>query len=160
MKRFIMCIFITFHQKGLDITVKWTWKKLFLKFMTAWCGNAFCTTGTVWVEFASHWRIQSMVASPNRGPVMQRFDVFFVVTLNKLLNEQYSCLRCSCDVGWTPVAEADVMYVTVPTLKMKQNGHHFQIQFLVWKSLTVPWSEFHCCLLQGIQLTIHQHWFR
>ena len=48
-----------------------------------------------------HW---SMVDSPHKGPVMWKFDVSFVVSLNKLLNTQ-PCYQwfempwwCSCDI--------------------------------------------------------------
>ena len=33
----------------------------------------------------------SLVDSAHKGPVMQSFDVFFIVSLNKLLNKQSSC---------------------------------------------------------------------
>ena len=44
----------------------------------------------------------TLVDSPHRGPMMQSFSVSFVVNLNKLLNQQFSCWwferLCHCQV--------------------------------------------------------------
>ena len=51
-----------------------------------WYGNGFHTIAPFVKEFHN-----TLVDSPHRGPVMQIFSVSFVVSLNKLLNQQFSC---------------------------------------------------------------------
>ena len=51
----------------------------------AW--NRFEITGPLWGESTS-----KLVDSPRKGPVMLSFHVFFVISLNKLLNKQF-CYR-------------------------------------------------------------------
>ena len=52
----------------------------------SWYGNGFHITAPFVKEFHN-----TLVDYPHRGPVMQRFSVSFVVSLNKLLNQQFSC---------------------------------------------------------------------
>ena len=52
----------------------------------SWYGNGFHITAPFVKEFHN-----TLVDSPHRGPVMQSFSVSFVVSLNKLLNQQFSC---------------------------------------------------------------------
>ena len=52
----------------------------------SWYGNGFHITAPFVKEFHN-----TLVDSPHRGPVMQSFSVPFVVSLNKLLNQQFSC---------------------------------------------------------------------
>ena len=60
-------------------------------------GNGFHITALFVTEFHN-----ILVDSPHRGPVMQIFSVSFVVSLNKLLNQQFSCWwferLCHCKV--------------------------------------------------------------
>ena len=83
----------------------------------SWHGNAFCIT--------DHW---SLVDSPHKGPVMQSFDVPFLVSMNKFLNTQFSCWWFvmpwySHDVtivmGWMPFARSNcviyVLHLPVPS---------------------------------------------
>ena len=63
----------------------------------SWYGNGFHITAPFVKEFHN-----TLVDSPHRGPVMQSFSVSFVVSLNKLLNQQFSCWwferLCHCKV--------------------------------------------------------------
>ena len=63
----------------------------------SWYGNGFHITAPFVKEFHN-----TLVDSPHRGPVMQSFSVPFVVSLNKLLNQQFSCWwferLCHCKV--------------------------------------------------------------
>ena len=52
----------------------------------SWYGNSFHTTAPFVKKFHN-----TLVNSLHRGPVMQSFSVSFVVSLNKLLNQQFSC---------------------------------------------------------------------
>ena len=52
----------------------------------SWYGNSFHITAPFVKKFHN-----TLVDSPHRGPVMQSFSVSFVVSLNKLLNQQFSC---------------------------------------------------------------------
>ena len=57
--------------------------------------TVFCITGPLRLEFTSG-EGNPQVDSPHKGPVMWSFDVFFVVSPNKLLSKQLSSwdLRC------------------------------------------------------------------
>ena len=60
-------------------------------------GNTFHITGPLWGNR------REPVDSPHKGPVTQRFDVFFVVSFNNLLNKQwdwqwFQMPWCSCDI--------------------------------------------------------------
>ena len=60
--------------------------------------QTFHITGPLWGESTAY-----PVDSPHKGPVMWSFDVFYVVSLGKLLNKQSNCLWfettcCSCDI--------------------------------------------------------------
>ena len=63
----------------------------------SWYGNGFHIIAPFVKEFHN-----TLVDYPHRGPVMQRFSVSFVVSLNKLLNQQFSCwlfeTLCDCKV--------------------------------------------------------------
>ena len=63
----------------------------------SWYANGFHITAPFVKEFHN-----TLVDSPHRGPVMQSFSVSFVVNLNKLLNQQFSCWwserLCHCKV--------------------------------------------------------------
>ena len=63
----------------------------------SWYENGFHITAPFVKEFHN-----ALVDSPRRGPVMQSFSVSFVVSLNKLLNHQFSCWwferLCHCKV--------------------------------------------------------------
>ena len=63
----------------------------------SWYGNGFHIIAPFVKEFHN-----TLVDSPHRGPVMQIFSVSFVVSLNKLLNQQFSCWwferLCHCKV--------------------------------------------------------------
>ena len=52
----------------------------------SWYGNGFHITAPFVKEFHN-----TLVDSPHRGLVMQSFSVSFVVSLNKLLNQQFGC---------------------------------------------------------------------
>ena len=70
-------------------------RQLYLCFM--WDLNGFCyiihDEVTTWKQFLHYWPFfKSRVDFPHKEPVMQRFDVSFVVRLNKLLNKQPSFL--------------------------------------------------------------------
>ena len=62
-----------------------------------WYGNGFNITAPFVKEFHS-----TLLDSPHRGPVMQSFSVSLVVSLNKLLKQQFSCWwferLCHCKV--------------------------------------------------------------
>ena len=64
----------------------------------SWYGNGFHITAPFVKEFHN-----TLVDSPHRGPVMQGFSVSFVVSLNKLLKQQFSCWwferLCHCEVA-------------------------------------------------------------
>ena len=63
----------------------------------SWYGKGFHITAPFVKEFHN-----TLVDSPHRGTVMQSFSVSFVVSLNKLLNQQFSCWwferLCHCKV--------------------------------------------------------------
>ena len=63
----------------------------------SWYGNGFHITAPFVKEFHN-----TLVDSPHRGPVMQSFSVSFVVSLNKLLNQEFICWwferLCHCKV--------------------------------------------------------------
>ena len=65
----------------------------------SWYGNGFHITDPFVKEFHN-----TLVDSPHRGPVMQSFSVSFVVSLNKLLNQQLCCWwferLCHCKVTY------------------------------------------------------------
>ena len=52
----------------------------------SWYGNGFHITAPFVKEFHN-----TLVDSPHRWPAMQSFSVSFVVSLTKLLNQQFSC---------------------------------------------------------------------
>ena len=54
--------------------------------MTSWHGNIFHITGPLWGESTCHWWIPL-----TKGPIMHRVYVFFLVSLNKILNKHSSC---------------------------------------------------------------------
>ena len=69
--------------------------------------NNIPLSGTLeWTSsFLNYWPFvrgihQSLADSPRKGPVMQRFDVSFVVNLNKLLNKQFGmpCKLCYINI--------------------------------------------------------------
>ena len=45
--------------------------------------DVFRITGPLWEESTGDWPVDS----PHKGPVMRDFDVFFVVSVDKLLKE-------------------------------------------------------------------------
>ena len=70
--------------------------------MISWNGNIFCIADSFlgesmwWSSVVHYWPFvrgihRSPVNSPHKGPVMQTFNISFVVNLNKLLNKQSSC---------------------------------------------------------------------
>ena len=66
--------------------------------IVSWYGNGFHITAPFVKEFHN-----TLVDSPHRGPVMQGFSVSIVVSLNKLLKQQFSCWwferLCHCEVA-------------------------------------------------------------
>ena len=95
----------------LTFTVNYTWLWLqgtcfgrssnVIVMMLSWHGNTFHVTGPFWGESIGHRWIPLMT-----GPVMQTFDEFFLVCLNKLLNKESMCWwhempQCTCDITLT-----------------------------------------------------------
>ena len=71
------------YDSGVDaVNLKWWWRHEMetlsaLAWLVALCvGNLFHTAGHFWEEHA-----QPLVDSPHKGPAMQDFDVFFVVSM-------------------------------------------------------------------------------
>ena len=75
-----------FHDKSWNYNIPPTSQykvALSSSIMKSWYRNVFHIIHPLWGE--------SMVNSPNKGPVMWSYDVFCVVSLKKLLNKQLSC---------------------------------------------------------------------
>ena len=72
--------------------------------MTPWHGNTFHITCHLVRGIQG-----APVDSPHKKPVMHIIGVFFIVSMNKLLNKQYGCHSF-----WTPLCSCEQSYDTRP----------------------------------------------
>ena len=93
--------------------------------ITSWHWNIFPITGPLWGESTYHWWIPL-----TKRPIIWSFDVFLVVSLNKLLNKQMRFL--GSEAPWCPW---DI------TVILEEINHII----LLWRetSLELPGSQ--CC---------------
>ena len=132
------------------------WNIFAAEMITSSNGNIFRVTGPLCGEFTDEF--------PSQRPVMQSFDVFFDLRLNKRLRKQsrgrwlempsYSLWRRCNDHSWKifkintllvgdlVMKRARTAAVMASTFHPGQNGchfgrRHFQMHFLEWKSDTI-----------------------